>query len=128
MTEAAHGTITRHYREYQAGRPTSTNPIASVFAWSRGLAHRAKLDGNTPLARFGAALERACLSAVATGVMTRDLAELAGTRRQWVTTDEFLDHVAERLRHALPCEEQPALQGKASRAPAPGSSAENYQQ
>ena len=97
MTEAAHGTITRHYREYQAGRPTSTNPIAAIFAWSRGLAHRAKMDGHAPLASFAAQLEQACLDVVAAGQMTKDLAQLVGARQPWLTTDEFLDHVAERL-------------------------------
>jgi isocitrate dehydrogenase len=98
MTEAAHGTITRHYREYQAGRPTSTNPVAAILAWSRGLAHRAKLDGDAPLARFSVQLERACLDVVAAGLMTKDLAQLVGARQPWLTTEEFLDQVAERLR------------------------------
>ncbi len=97
MTEAAHGTVTRHYREYQAGRPTSTNPIASVFAWSRGLAHRAKLDARADLASFAAQLEQACLDTVAAGLMTKDLAQLVGARKEWLTTDEFLDQVAARL-------------------------------
>jgi isocitrate dehydrogenase len=101
MTEAAHGTITRHYREYQAGKATSTNPIASVFAWSRGLAHRAKLDGHAPLRRFAAELERACLDVVAAGLMTKDLARLVGPRQECLTTDEFLDEVAERLGSGL---------------------------
>jgi isocitrate dehydrogenase len=101
MTEAAHGTITRHYREYQAGKATSTNPIASVFAWSRGLAHRAKLDGHAPLGRFAAELERACLDVVAAGLMTKDLARLVGPRQECLTTDEFLDEVAERLGSGL---------------------------
>jgi isocitrate dehydrogenase len=72
--EAAHGTVTRHYREHQKGKETSTNPIASIFAWTRGFAHRAKLDGNTELAKFSDALEKACISTVEKGVMTKDLA------------------------------------------------------
>jgi isocitrate dehydrogenase len=101
MTEAAHGTVTRHFRDHQAGKRVSTNPIASVFAWSRGLAHRAKLDGHGRLQRFAADLERACLDVVASGLMTKDLAGLVGEKQEWVTTDEFLGHVAERLRHAV---------------------------
>jgi isocitrate dehydrogenase len=98
MTEAAHGTITRHYREHLLGRPTSTNPIASIVAWSRGLAHRAGLDAHTELARFAAQLEQACLEIVASGRMTRDLARLVGPNKEWLTTDQFLDAAAERLR------------------------------
>jgi isocitrate dehydrogenase len=118
MTEAAHGTITRHYRDHQAGRRTSTNPIASVFAWSRGLAHRADLDGHAPLGRFAERLEWACLDTVAAGVMTKDLAQLVGPRQGWVTTDEFLDQVAERLRQSRQAEEQPALRRQIGSMPA----------
>jgi isocitrate dehydrogenase len=118
MTEAAHGTITRHYRDHQAGRPTSTNPIAIIFAWSRGLAHRASLDGHTLLARFAAQLERACLDAIAAGVMTKDLAQRVGPRQEWTTTEEFLGHVADRLWRAREPEEQPVLRRVTSLMPA----------
>jgi isocitrate dehydrogenase len=79
-SEAAHGTVTRHYRQYQKGKPTSTNPIASIFAWSRGLAHRAKLDNNADLTRFSLALEDAVIKTVESGKMTKDLAILATGR------------------------------------------------
>ncbi|KAI9004667.1 isocitrate dehydrogenase [Gaertneriomyces semiglobifer] len=100
--EAAHGTVTRHYREHQKGRETSTNSIASIFAWTRGLAHRAKLDGNDTLAKFCGDLERACVDTVQEdGVMTKDLAlSIHGKnldRSHYVSTEEFLDHVAKRL-------------------------------
>lgn len=72
--EAAHGTVTRHFREHQAGRETSTNPIASIFAWTRGLAHRAKLDNNASLAKFATALEEVCIETIESGFMTKDLA------------------------------------------------------
>ncbi|GIV54754.1 MAG: isocitrate dehydrogenase [NADP] [Candidatus Kapaibacterium sp.] len=104
--EAAHGTVTRHYRLYQQGKPTSTNPIASIFAWTRGLAFRAKLDGNAALKRFCSTLERTCIEAVEDGIMTKDLALAAygsaiehGTH--YLYTEEFLDALAERLRAAL---------------------------
>jgi isocitrate dehydrogenase len=101
MSEAAHGTVTRHYRQYQAGKAVSTNPIASIFAWSRGLSHRAKLDGDAQLARFSAELERACLDAVGAGMMTKDLAQLIGPGKPWLSTHEFLNEVAARLDFAL---------------------------
>jgi isocitrate dehydrogenase len=110
MTEAAHGTITRHYREYQSGRSTSTNPIAAIFAWSRGLAHRAKLDDHAPLAAFAARLEQSCLDVVAAGLMTKDLAQLVGPSHPWLTTDAFLDHVCQRLQSAL-AQKSPARGG-----------------
>ena len=89
-SEAAHGTVTRHYREHQAGRATSTNPIASIYAWTRGLAHRAKLDNNGDLATFAQALEEVCVSTVEGGEMTKDLAILVGPDQPWQTTQEFL--------------------------------------
>ena len=97
-SEAAHGTVTRHYREYQKGRETSTNPVASIFAWTRGLLHRAKLDGNAQLERFARALEDACVRVIdADGVMTKDLAlAIHGKdmrREHWVITDVYMDAV-----------------------------------
>ena len=89
-SEAAHGTVTRHYREHQAGRATSTNPIASIYAWTRGLAHRAKLDDNKDLAAFATALEEVCVESVEGGQMTKDLAILVGPDQPWLTTQEFL--------------------------------------
>ncbi|KAJ3359839.1 Isocitrate dehydrogenase [NADP], mitochondrial precursor (Oxalosuccinate decarboxylase) [Allomyces javanicus] len=100
--EAAHGTVTRHYRQHQQGKPTSTNPIASIFAWSRGLAHRAKLDGNGDLAAFCATLEQACRDTVdQDGIMTKDLALAAGTPDKYVTTQEFMDAIDRRLKAAV---------------------------
>ena len=96
-TEAAHGTVTRHYREYQAGKPTSTNPIASIFAWTQGLAYRAKFDGNTELAAFSKKLEDAVIATVEGGQMTKDLALLVGPQQQYLNTAEFIDAVAGRL-------------------------------
>ncbi len=99
--EAAHGTVTRHYREHQKGKETSTNSIASIFAWTRGLSHRAKLDGNAALARFSATLERVCVETVEAGFMTKDLALLVGAEQRWLSTSGFLDKVAENLRKAI---------------------------
>jgi isocitrate dehydrogenase len=99
--EAAHGTVTRHYREHQKGRETSTNSIASIFAWTRGLAHRAKLDDNPALATFAATLERVCVETVESGFMTKDLALLVGAPQQWLSTTGFLDKVAANLGRAL---------------------------
>jgi isocitrate dehydrogenase len=98
--EAAHGTVTRHYREHQKGNQTSTNSIASIFAWTRGLAHRAKLDGNKELARFAETLEKVCVSTVEAGFMTKDLALLVGPEQKWLTTEGFLDKIDEGLRKA----------------------------
>ena len=95
--EAAHGTVTRHYRMHQQGKATSTNPIASIFAWTRGLAHRAKLDGNDALAGFCGTLERVCVEAVESGAMTKDLALLIGPDHGWLTTTGFLDALDARL-------------------------------
>ncbi|MGA0867213.1 MAG: NADP-dependent isocitrate dehydrogenase, partial [Candidatus Nanopelagicaceae bacterium] len=91
--EAAHGTVTRHYRDHQAGKATSTNPIASIFAWTRGLAHRAKLDSNPKLAEFADALERVCIETVESGKMTKDLALLISPDAPWLNTQEFLDAI-----------------------------------
>ena len=99
--EAAHGTVTRHYREYQKGKETSTNSIASIFAWTRGLAHRAKLDGNAELNRFALTLEKVCVDTVEAGFMTKDLALLVGDKQRWLSTTGFLDKVDENLRRAM---------------------------
>ncbi len=99
--EAAHGTVTRHYREHQKGKPTSTNSIASIFAWTRGLAHRAKLDGNEALAAFSDTLEKVCVETVESGFMTKDLALLVGPEQKWLTTEGFLDKVDENLKAAM---------------------------
>jgi isocitrate dehydrogenase len=99
--EAAHGTVTRHYREYQKGKATSTNSIASIFAWTRGLAHRAKLDGNAALGEFARSLEKVCVGTVEAGSMTKDLALLIGPEQKWLSTDGFLDKVAANLKQAL---------------------------
>ncbi len=99
--EAAHGTVTRHYREHQKGKATSTNSIASIFAWTRGLAHRAKLDNNEALAKFAHILERVCVQTVENGFMTKDLALLVGPDQSWLTTEGFLDKVDENLKTAM---------------------------
>ena len=95
--EAAHGTVTRHYRQHQAGKPTSTNPIASIYAWTRGLAHRAKLDNNPELATFAETLEDVVIKSVEAGHMTKDLAALVGPDQKWETTEEFLDTLDKNL-------------------------------
>src|SRR5258708_10256156 len=99
--EAAHGTVTRHYREHQKGNETSTNSIASIFAWTRGLAHRAKLDSNDELAQFADTLEKVCVATVEDGFMTKDLALLAGADQKWLSTTSFLDNIYENLRNAM---------------------------
>jgi isocitrate dehydrogenase len=99
--EAAHGTVTRHYREHQKGKATSTNSIASIFAWTRGLSHRAKLDGNEALAKFAHTLEQVCVATVESGFMTKDLALLVGPEQKWLTTEGFLDKVDENLKKAM---------------------------
>ncbi|WP_374620958.1 NADP-dependent isocitrate dehydrogenase [Devosia sp.] len=99
--EAAHGTVTRHYRQHQQGKETSTNSIASIFAWTRGLAHRAKLDTNSELARFATTLEKVCVDTVESGQMTKDLALLVGPDQKWLTTLGFLDAVDANLRKAM---------------------------
>jgi isocitrate dehydrogenase len=100
-SEAAHGTVTRHFRQYQRGESTSTNSIASIFAWTRGLSHRAELDGSPALERFAKTLEAVCVSTVEAGFMTKDLALLVGDSQGWLTTEGFLDKVAENLAAAL---------------------------
>ena len=99
--EAAHGTVTRHFRQHQKGESTSTNSIASIFAWTRGLEHRAKLDGNAELDRFARTLERVCVETVESGSMTKDLALLVGDSQGWLTTEGFIDKVAANLGKAL---------------------------
>ena len=99
--EAAHGTVTRHYREHQKGHETSTNSIASIFAWTRGLAHRAKLDNNAALAKFAGTLEKVCVDTVEAGFMTKDLALLVGADQKWLSTTGFLDKVDENLKKAM---------------------------
>ncbi len=99
--EAAHGTVTRHYRQHQQGKETSTNSIASIFAWTRGLAHRAKLDGNEQLAKFATTLEKVCVDTVESGKMTKDLSLLVGPDQQWLSTMGFLDAVAANLDKAM---------------------------
>ncbi|MSO43389.1 MAG: NADP-dependent isocitrate dehydrogenase [Candidatus Planktophila sp.] len=99
--EAAHGTVTRHYRNHQKGKATSTNPIASIFAWTRGLAHRAKLDKNAELAAFCNTLERVCIETVEQGKMTKDLALLISKSAPWQTTQEFLASIDENLKKAM---------------------------
>ncbi len=100
-SEAAHGTVTRHYRQHQQGEETSTNSIASIFAWTRGLSHRAKLDDNDALAKFAATLEKTCVDTVETGHMTKDLALLIGPDQKWLSTTGFLDKVDENLQKAM---------------------------
>ena len=99
--EAAHGTVTRHYRQHQQGQETSTNSIASIFAWTRGLAHRAKLDQNEKLAVFAQTLEKVCIDTVESGSMTKDLALLVGPEQGWLSTIGFLDKVDENLQKAM---------------------------
>ena len=99
--EAAHGTVTRHYREHQKGKETSTNSIASIFAWTRGLSHRAKLDDNDALAHFASTLERVCVDTVEAGFMTKDLALLVGDQQKWLSTTGFLDKVDQRLKATM---------------------------
>jgi isocitrate dehydrogenase len=99
--EAAHGTVTRHYRQHQKGEETSTNSIASIFAWTRALAHRAKLDGNAQLKKFADTLERVCVQTVESGYMTKDLALLIGADQPWLSTAGFLDKIDENLQKAM---------------------------
>ncbi|WP_139976062.1 MULTISPECIES: NADP-dependent isocitrate dehydrogenase [Brucella/Ochrobactrum group] len=99
--EAAHGTVTRHYRQHQKGEETSTNSIASIFAWTRGLAHRAKLDNNAELKRFADTLEKVCVDTVESGFMTKDLALLIGPDQPWLSTTGFLDKIDENLQKAM---------------------------
>ncbi|MDC1273273.1 NADP-dependent isocitrate dehydrogenase [Pelagibacteraceae bacterium] len=99
--EAAHGTVTRHYRMHQEGKETSTNPIASIFAWTRGLAHRGKLDGNEDLIKFSTTLEKVCIDCVENGSMTKDLAILIGPSSSYLTTNQFLDELDGQLKKKL---------------------------
>jgi isocitrate dehydrogenase len=99
--EAAHGTVTRHYRMHQQGKETSTNPIASIFAWTRGLAHRGKLDGNDELIKFANTLEEVCIECVENGAMTKDLAILIGPSSKYLTTNQFLDEIDGNLKKKL---------------------------
>jgi isocitrate dehydrogenase len=99
--EAAHGTVTRHYRQHQAGQPTSTNPIASIFAWTRGLAHRGSLDSTPEVTGFAETLERICIETVESGQMTKDLALLVGPDTPWLTTEDFLAAIDANLRRAI---------------------------
>jgi isocitrate dehydrogenase len=100
-SEAAHGTVTRHYRLHQQGKETSTNPIASIFAWTRGLAHRGKLDNNQELINFSLTLEKVCIDTVESGSMTKDLAILIGPSNKYMTTNQFLDELDGRLKKNL---------------------------
>ena len=95
--EAAHGTVTRHYRDHQKGKPTSTNPIASIFAWTQGLKYRGTFDGTPDVVRFSEALERVCVETVESGKMTKDLAILIRPDQPFLTTEEFLDAVDKEL-------------------------------
>jgi isocitrate dehydrogenase len=99
--EAAHGTVTRHYRQHQQGKPTSTNPIASIFAWTRGLHHRGRMDGTSDVEAFADTLERVCVQTVESGKMTRDLALLVGDDQEWLTTQEFLGAIDENLQREM---------------------------
>ncbi len=100
-SEAAHGTVTRHYRLHQQGKETSTNPIASIFAWTRGLAHRGKLDGNDELINFSKTIEKVCIDCVENGAMTKDLAILIGPSSKYLTTNQFLDEIDGNLKKKL---------------------------
>ena len=99
--EAAHGTVTRHFRQHQKGEKTSTNPIASIFAWTRGLAHRGRLDDTPEVTAFAEALEAVCIDTVESGRMTKDLALLVGADAEWLTTEEFLAALDEGLQQQM---------------------------
>jgi isocitrate dehydrogenase len=99
--DAAHGTVTRHYRMHQQGKPTSTNPIAPIFAWTRGLEHRGNLDRTPAVVDFAETLERVCIETVESGRMTKDLALLVGPDQEWLTTEDFLAAVDENLRRRM---------------------------
>ena len=99
--EAAHGTVTRHYRQHQQGKPTSTNPIASIFAWTQGLAHRGKLDNTPAVTEFAQKLEKVCIETVESGQMTKDLAILISKDQPWLTTEEFLEAINLNLQKAM---------------------------
>ncbi|HKT84959.1 MAG TPA: isocitrate/isopropylmalate family dehydrogenase, partial [Novosphingobium sp.] len=95
--EAAHGTVTRHYRQHQQGKSTSTNPIASIFAWTRGLMYRGKFDNTPQVVKFAETLERICIETVESGKMTKDLALLIGPNQSWMTTEQFFEAIVENL-------------------------------
>ena len=95
--EAAHGTVTRHYRQHQQGKPTSTNPIASIFAWTQGLIYRGQFDDTPDVVRFAETLERVCIETVESGKMTKDLAMLIGPDQPWLTTEQFFEAIVENL-------------------------------
>ena len=99
--EAAHGTVTRHFRMHQEGKETSTNPIASIFAWTRGLAHRGELDSNSELIKFSKTLEQVCINCVEKGSMTKDLAILVGPTTKYLNTNQFLDEIDGSLKKKL---------------------------
>src|SRR4029077_18386994 len=99
--EAAHGTVTRHFRQHQQGKPTSTNPIASIFAWTRGLSARARMDGTPEVSAFAETLERVCIETVESGSMTKDLALLVGPDQEWQSTQEFLASIDDNLQRAM---------------------------
>jgi isocitrate dehydrogenase len=98
LAEAAHGTVTRHYRQWQKGEKTSTNPIASIFAWTRGLMHRAKLDGTPEVDKFAKTLEDVVIKTVEAGHMTKDLSALVGPGQKWETTEEFMATLAKNMK------------------------------
>jgi len=100
-SEAAHGTVTRHYREHQKGRETSTNPIASIFAWTRGLVYRGQFDATLEVTKFAETLERVCVETVESGFMTKDLAVLIGPDQKWLNTQAFLAKIDENLQRAV---------------------------
>jgi isocitrate dehydrogenase len=99
--EAAHGTVTRHYRMHQQGKATSTNPIASIFAWTQGLAFRGKFDDTPDVTRFAETLERVCIKTVENGAMTKDLALLIGPEQPWMTTEQFFEAIRLNLETAM---------------------------
>ena len=99
--EAAHGTVTRHFRQHEQGKPTSTNPIASIFAWTRGLQARGRMDETPEVSQFGETLERVCIETVESGKMTKDLALLVGGDQDFLNTEDFLDAIDENLRRAM---------------------------
>ena len=99
--EAAHGTVTRHYRQHQEGKETSTNPIASIFAWTRGLAYRGKFDDTPDVVKFAETLEQVCVATVEAGSMTKDLALLIGPDQAWMTTTQFLEKLDDNLQKAM---------------------------
>jgi isocitrate dehydrogenase len=101
LAEAAHGTVTRHFRQHQQGRATSTNSTASIFAWSGALKHRAKLDGNAELLGFAETLEEVVVGTIEMGCMTKDLALLVGAEQSWLTTSAFIDKIGDNLRKAM---------------------------